>query len=300
LAALRLNNLIVPSSWAVYTKHYWELSIDCNYHFGRGENFYEMEDYINALDEYSVVAKLNSYDQRTRQKMTHCIYKTYDMLDMEYIQGSTFTMGCNDGPFNAQPAHLVELSSFYMDKKEVSNREFALFLNIKGLLDTAKRMRIDLDNPFCKITKSKEGWFSVKRGYEEYPVVCVSWYGANDYAEWIGKQLPTEAQWEYAFANSKIEQNRELQAVGSSIPNCFGLYNMSGNVWEWCFDWYFENYYKVSPKKDPVVINQSDCRVIRGGAYTSTIDKLDASYRDFNNPSECNKNVGFRCVKNIR
>lgn len=208
-------------------------------------------------------------------------------------------MGNNNGDFNEQPSHNVILDAFYMDKTEVCNSSFVVFLNTCGIESNDGNLRIDLENPFCRI-KEVAGWYYVEEGFEQYPVVAASWYGANDYAKWIGKTLPTEAQWEYAFADAdKASMQSVIAKVGTGTPNKFGLYNMGGNVWEWCEDWYQETFYQYSPAHNPVgSSSDSEYKVMRGGAFTTRDEINYKTRRDYNLPSECKKNVGFRCVKN--
>ena len=228
--------------------------------------------------------------------MSYCLENTdFKNPNMVKVEGGNFIMGNDNGPFNEQPAHNVTVNSFYIDKYEVSNYEYAIFLNIKGLYNENGHMRIDLDNPECGIY-IEDGWYKAKENLDFYPVVAVSWYGASDYASWCGKQLPTEAQWEYAFADSKNTNNNQLSSIYSCNPNKYGIYGMSGNVWEWCSDWYFENIYRMNYE---FVINDSEYKVIRGGAYTSPFETFSATHRNYNFPDGCRKTIGFRCVKNI-
>ncbi len=177
-------------------------------------------------------------------------------------------MGRNDGPFNESPAHNVLVDDFYMDKTEVSNSQFVNFLNISGIYSNEGILRINLENPECKILESG-GWYYVENGFENYPVVAVSWYGASDYAKWADKSLPTEAQWEYAFADSKDKtEKKSLHAVNIGQANKFGLLNMNGNVWEWCQDWYGD--YQSQSQIDPTGPESGTTRVVRGGAWNST------------------------------
>ena len=271
-------------------------SLACRLHTDTADIFLQNEEYCHAYIHYEIVCKLNKFDKKCRKQMTYCLENTdFKNQNMVKIKGGTFSMGNNNGPFNEQPAHDVLVETFYIDKYEVSNYEYVTFLNIKGLYNDAGRLRIDLNNPDCKIYV-ENGWFKVKEGYEFYPVVTVSWYGADDYAQWCGKSLPTEAQWEYAFADSKNLDRNEIISVYSCKPNKYGIYGMSGNVWEWCSDWYFENIYRMNHQ---FVINDSEYKVIRGGAYISPSEAFGATHRNYNFPDKCRKTIGFRCVKNI-
>jgi sulfatase modifying factor 1 len=174
-------------------------------------------------------------------------------------------------------------------------------------------------------------------GKEHHPVVCVSWNDAAAYAAWRGGRLPTEAEWEYAsrgglvgkkynwgdtlgtqgiqYANywqgtwpdsNKLEDKFFYTApVGSFKPNGFGLYDMAGNVWEWCADFYHDDFYKTSPAKNPrdTVPNANGFRTARGGSWycaENTCKAYNNSYRGRSIQFYSFNNVGFRIAKSIR
>ena len=215
---------------------------------------------------------------------------------MERIPAGEFRMGSNSGRSNEKPVHSVYVDEFYMDTYEVTNAEYAAFLNAKGKHAEAGHTWYRLGETRSRIEYVSRV-YRVKAGYENHPVTYVSWYGAMAYAAWKGKRLPTEAEWEkaargglagltYPWGNS-IDRTRanynqhivDTTAVGKYPANGYGLYDMSGNVWEWCLDESNAGFYAVSPSQNPIsgansirwiVDNYTgikSSRVLRGGSW---------------------------------
>ncbi len=215
------------------------------------------------------------------------------------------------------PVHRVYLDDFWMDQYEVTNAEYCVFLNEKGnqVVEGSKWLSIAAQG--CLIQKSKST-FVPQSGFEDFPVVHVTWYGARAYADWVGKRLPTEAEWEYAargghtgrkypWGNSRDSQMvrsdgeiGDMDPVGSYPPNDFGLYDMSGNVSEWCADWFDEKYYHNSPYKNPRGPSSDSWRVVRGGSLQVLFRDNDyflCAYRQVEEPDKSHALLGFRCVR---
>jgi formylglycine-generating enzyme required for sulfatase activity len=220
--------------------------------------------------------------------------------NMIRIPGGEFIMGM-EGDLDDNTAHKVSVDGFYIDKHEVTNAEYL---------------------EYCKATDARMPEFWGKEGFNSgpdfpnHPVVGVSWQEAKDYAEWCGKRLPTEAEWEYAARGGLVDKpypnGDEMDAesanythsekgspveVGSYPANGYGLYDMAGNVSEWVEDWYGADYYKKSPAQNPTGPEKGKFRVFRGGGWHSGPycvrvvhrNGLPLNFRDFN--------VGFRCAK---
>ena len=228
-----------------------------------------------------------------------------DEAEMVLVPTGSFEMGDHlDGMEDALPVHSVELYAFYMDVHEVTVGQFRKFVQQSGYLYGGN-------------------WNSVA-GYspgDDYPMVYVTWNDAVAYAEWAGKRLPTEAEWEYAARGGLVGKRypwgdeithddanwgntingkdkwRFCSPVGSFQANGYGLYDMAGNVSEWCADRYGENYYSSSPAKNPPGSGGGRWRVFRGGSYYSfTTTHLSVAYRSNVVPNNRLNDRGFRCV----
>jgi formylglycine-generating enzyme len=224
--------------------------------------------------------------------------------DMVLIPAGEFTMGKNSSsPSDWQPEHKVKLSSFYMDKHEVTNRQYYEYC-------------IATKTPLPFFWGMKE--FRSGLDFPDNPVTGVSFFEAEKYAKWSGKRLPTEAEWEYAargglngnnfpLGNSAdsttINFGRKYKGtlkVGSLPANSFGLYDITGNVWEWTTDFYDPGYYAVSPSDDPKGPDRGRFKVIRGGSWHSGAMCVQTYFRNGLSPSWVDFAVGFRCIKDIK
>lgn len=237
------------------------------------------------------------------------------LTDMVVIEGGTFYRGSNEGNRDEMPRHQVTLSSYAIDIHPVTNEQFVRFLEVMGgEKDSSHQDIIRLKDSRIKRAGGK---LSIESGYQKHPVVGVTWYGALVYAKWVGKRLPTEAEWEIAAccgdqglrypSGDDIEKSQanffstDTTAVCSYAPNPFGIYDMAGNVYEWCYDWYGYNYYEISMQEpeDPSGPLQGVYRVLRGGCWKSSKEDLPCSRRHRNNPGTVNGTYGFRCACNV-
>ncbi|MEK7397029.1 MAG: formylglycine-generating enzyme family protein [Candidatus Poribacteria bacterium] len=228
------------------------------------------------------------------------------------------------------PRHTVYMDAFYMDVYEVTNAQYKKFVQATGHKEPeGNRVIGNLKSGF-------KPWQDKNYNGDNQPVVCVRWEDAKAYAEWAGKQLPTEAEWEYAargglagkryvwgdewpppknscnFADETLKKAIPYwkiidgyddgyiytAPVGSYKPNGYGLYDMAGNVWEWCADWYNDRYYARSLKSNPKGSDSGQYhvyRVLRGGSWhlhSPLFLRVAACIFD---PAYTYVDVGFRC-----
>jgi formylglycine-generating enzyme required for sulfatase activity len=314
---------------------------------------------------------------------------------MVWIAGGKFQMGTDDPHSyfrDARPVHEVEVDGFWMDATEVTNSQFAKFVEATGYVTVAEKaptLESIMNNsppgtpppppevlvpgavvftpPAGPVPWNDEsGWWrwtpganwrhpegpeSDLKGRENHPVVHVCWLDADAYCKWAGKRLPTEAEWEYAArgglagkayvwgdespgaggrwrcniwqgefphkntAHEGGDGYTGTAPVGSYPPNGYGLYDMAGNVWEWCADWYRPDYYRHSPAKNPTGPTSSydpsrpqenpwmPKRVQRGGSFLCS-DTFCSRYKPYGRGKgdieTGQSHVGFRCVKDAK
>jgi len=229
--------------------------------------------------------------------------------EMVQIPAGLYLRGSKYGPRDEMPQHQIELSAFAIDIHPVTNEQFVRFLEAVG------DVRSETNNDFIRLKDSRisrtGGGFFIEAGYAKHPVVGVTWYGARAYASWVGKKLPSEAQWEVAAGNSTFPTGEEIDkkranffnsdttAVMSYPPGANGLYDMAGNVYEWCEDWYDFHTYDLAAGgvRDPSGPVQGVYRSLRGGCWKSLENDLRRTHRHRNNPGAFEATYGFRCVR---
>ncbi len=233
------------------------------------------------------------------------IFGQADTLEnMALIPKGEFNMGKNSSyPSDWQPEHKVLIDSFYLDKYEVTNREYYEFCIATNyslpIFWNIKEFRCGIDFP-------------------DHPVVGISFFDAVKYADWANKRLPTEAEWEYAARGGLMDNNyphgdkldstlvnygnkfKGIIKPGSFQPNNYGLYDMAGNVWEWVSDNYSGDYYGVSPYENPKGPEIGRFKVIRGGSWHSGSMCVQNYYRNGLSASWLDFAVGFRCAKSLK
>ncbi|MZG52848.1 MAG: SUMF1/EgtB/PvdO family nonheme iron enzyme [Nitrospinae bacterium] len=285
------------------------------------------------LQSYLAMKKNGEFSEEARS-----LLKTYEIKDTLYFQktsnspGSStvppemtlvpsgfFKMGLKTGLDDERPEHRVFLDSFFMDKYEVSAKDFSEFLNIKNNVKGYY-----LDNKFG--TLFYDGKFHPRPGLENYPVNNVTWKAASDYCNWKGKRLPSEAEWEKAARGgngnpypwgkqlpspnlaryhqtwSNETKHQVMVPVnaleGGKSP--YGIYNMAGNVKEWVDDWYDREYYKeIDEYANPKGPIGGEFKVVRGGSWRDLKGFIYSSFRNNGNPESRMDDYGFRCAQSV-
>ncbi len=248
--------------------------------------------------------------------------------DMILVEGGSFMMGSNTGGPEEKPEHSVTVSSFRIGKVQVTQ---ALWREIMGnnpshfkcdnkpvegvnwynAVEFCNRLsRIEgLNECYREVEREKTGLIGSLFGQKTKVILCD--FNANGY------RLPTEAEWEYAarggnnslgynYSGSEyldevgwytINSTSETQEVGKKQPNELGIYDMSGNVWEWCWDWYSRSYYSSSSRTDPRGPEAGSSRVLRGGSWFNNAEYCRVSTRRRDDPDNSHVSYGFRLVR---
>ena len=193
---------------------------------------------------------------------------------------------------------------------------FVTFLNEQGDRGEGGRPWFT-PSPEGEIRKEGSEWV-VTAGVDDYPVSSVTWYGADAYCQWVGRRLPTEAEWEQAargLSPGPFPWGTGLNCDLANYQGCregpvsvadltygsspYGVLGLAGNVWEWTADWYQENYYAVSSTQSPTGPNTGELRVLRGGSWSSSGGMARVTHRHANSPEAAEFNYGFRCAQTI-
>jgi formylglycine-generating enzyme required for sulfatase activity len=297
-------------------------------------------------------------------------------IGMVLIPGGTFQIGSDDsGLVEERSAVDVTVDRFCMDQTEITNAQFAEFVQATGYVTIAERplsksqfpdlldeqrspgsLVFQMAKPGVKAVPNLSWWqwtvganwqhpFGVDSaiaGQEHYPVVHIAYEDAVAYAQWVDKSLPTEAQWEYAargglknatytwgdqyaaerantwqgifpFFNTQTDGYVGTAPVGSFPPNGYGLYDMTGNVWEWTSDWYHSGHvhksHQINPtgpkqaeSSDPHKPGETALHVIKGGSYLCAVNycsRFRPAARESEAPDTGTTHIGFRLVKNV-
>jgi|GEM_PF-904250 len=302
------------------TRHFWKVR------YGSKTGY--IAKIVNNKPLLVPCAAVTSPGQGTGNKIDTTGAAALPLPKMRPVPGGTFRMGSTDNDKDAfnneKPAHDVTLRDFEMSETEVTNEQFAAFLNERGNQTEGGVEWINLKGQDgqekCRIQSTDGKQFSVEKGYEKHPVIYVSWYGAGAYCKWLsartGKKfrLPTEAEWEYAARGGPAWKAGFIYAGGNNLdevgwytentndtgtrpvagkkPNQLGLYDLSGNVWEWCSDWFDD--YPSAAQTNPTGAATGSYRVLRGGGWYDTALDCRSAYRSYWPPGGSLDDIGFR------
>ncbi len=298
----------------------------------RGQRVTRGGGWISSPREITVFSRSGrSANQTKADTGFRCVVDVVENDKMVLIPAGEFNMGYEgEGAYkDTIPVHKVYVDAFYMDKYEVTNAQYKKFI-----LANPEWRKMNIDKKF------HDGDYlfdwngnNYPHGKANHPVTYVSWYAAMAYAKWVGKRLPTEAEWEkaargglngkyYPWGNS-IDANQanyrssnigDTVPVGASLENAYDLYDMSGNVSEWCLDGASWQFYMNSPYKNPIEGDKSITELVsnfknveilshrarRGGAWNNAKRFIAVFHRDYNLPNRTESILGFRCVKKAK
>ncbi|MHB2148652.1 SUMF1/EgtB/PvdO family nonheme iron enzyme [Calditrichota bacterium LG25] len=237
------------------------------------------------------------------------------VVEMVYVPGGTFTMGdtWGDGDSDERPTHSVTVNSFYMGKYEVTQAQYQ---EIMG--NNPSYFQGD-NRPVEQVIWYDAVEFCNKLSEREGLEPCYTINGTDVTCDFTknGYRLPTEAEWEYAAKGGANGNDTKYSGsdnvddvawyagnsgghtheVGTKQPNELGLYDMSGNVWEWCWDWYASDYYSNSPQDNPKGPDSGTYRVLRGGSWNGIAIYVRVALRSYNYPNGTNNGIGFRILR---
>ena len=249
-------------------------------------------------------------------------------MEFIFVKGGCYEMGdtFGDGEKNEKPVHNVCVNDFYLGQYEATVGQFKQFVSETGYETEAEKgdgCSVWDGSQFGK--DGSKSWrspgFSRDGADDNQPVVCVTWSDTQAFAEWLSRKggksyrLPTEAEWEYAarsggkkekFAGMSNESGlgdyawynansgNKTHSVGGKRPNGLGLYDMTGNVFEWCQDWYGEKYYAERPRNNPRGPSSGKYRVLRGGCWLTIPEYARATFRFRGLPANRDSDFGFR------
>ncbi|MDR2941531.1 MAG: formylglycine-generating enzyme family protein [Treponema sp.] len=251
---------------------------------------------------------------------------------MVYVEGGTFVMGSQltePGRYDNEVKHRVMVNSFYIAKYEVTQEEYQDIMGTNPSIFTEGNLPVESVSwyeaiEYCNKLSEREGLIPVYKidklrrelnSISEYD--NLRWTVTID-PEADGYRLPTEAEWEYAAKGGNKNSSDYLYSggndinavawyyknsrngshpVGTKSPNSLGIYDMSGNVWEWCWDWYGDYYTSGVLQKNPAGASWGQGRVLRGGSWSNSVRSVRSAVRGYSCPSNRNMGFGFRIAR---
>ena len=257
-----------------------------------------------TVSETRTPTRVPTLTQTPTQEMQQVITSEIDGMQMVFVPAGEFIMGSEDGAGDESPVHTVYLDAYWIDLTEVTNDQY----------------RMCVEAGACDYSGDTRHFRNLNSN--DHPVVWVDWYDANDYCQWAGRELPTEAQWEKATRGTDGRTYPWGEGVDCSLVNfgeCnnntktsqtspvgtflngaspYGAPDMAGNVWEWTADWYYEDYYALAPMDNPTGPESGVYRVMRGGSWSSSGEYVRSAVRGtFIFTNYKTYIVGFRCAQ---
>jgi hypothetical protein len=258
----------------------------------------------NPLNERACMVDIPGLQARGATVLYSCSFP------MAEIPGGCFDMGdhfSTESP-NPFPVHNVCITAFEMDFEEVTNEQYAECV-LEGACE-----------PPSFFSSATRPYYYGNPAYGQFPVIKVDWHQADAYCAWVGKRLPTNAEWEYAargglagnrypggdtisgsdanYLDSGDPWDNDTSTTGYYAPNGYGLHDVAGNVWEWVNDWHEEGYYESSPTDDPPGPFTGWHKILRGGSWSGTEDDIAVGTYIWLYPYvDSGAAIGFRCAR---
>ena len=242
----------------------------------------------------SLKTELDGLDEQRK-----ALQQQVNAKEMVPIEPGEFIMGDEEGGRDEEPRRTVLMNAYQIDKYPVTNQEYKMFVDVSG-------------------HRTPAHWTSGTYPLDQadHPVANVSWSDAQTYAEWVGKRIPTEAEWEKAargtmgqtypwgdaFRKDNVNSGNDY---GGTTParefpggvSPYGVFDMCGNVMEWVADWYYDEYYKTAPWDNPEGPPGGQYRSVRGGFYAGNKADVRCAARHWAPEVNMQDHIGFRCAK---
>ncbi len=282
--------------------------LDQNNNYLVGDSIEDISQNGNLMLKYSITSENQVKKEVTEANEVQNI--KIDGMTQIHVPAGEFIMGSADGPPNTTPLHTVYLDEFWIDMTEISNSMYARCVKDE---DGA------CEPPVPTSSVTRDSYYG-NPAYANYPVIYVNWHDAQNYCNWAGRRLPTEAEWEKAargtddrifpWGNQSGTCNvgnfyvdayctGDTAEIGSypGGASIYGVLDMGGNVWEWTADWYDGSYYDYSPSRNPFGPAIGDGKSLRGGSWYTAFGYARVFPRIVENTTTRAKDEGFRCVR---
>lgn len=241
-------------------------------------------------------------------------------MEFVHLPGGCYPMGATQAALGANPVHQVCVGGFWLARYETNNDQYRRCV-LAGSCPAPEQQDVGIKEHFRTGDEDHYQQMGEALTAGDHPVVGVSWLNAQMFAKWLSSQtgekfrLPTEAEWEYGCRADRLQEPTHSQsemkitawysqnsqgkshASGSKMPNNFGLYDMSGNVWEWVEDHFDSQAYTQHAKNSPLFVKKDFFHVNRGGSWSSEPIHLNCAYRGVGEEQDRDDNLGFRLVR---